>query len=120
MSKRAERRSRRGAALILTILMSLAITAIALGAIVISSGADISTRFSAREASLQVAANGGLEIIRDSLNHGNFDSLLPLGSYTTLMSNQPVLDAFGTAIPRMTRSLYVGRTGGRTGGSATA
>jgi hypothetical protein len=120
MPMRAGRDPRRGAALILTILMSLAITAIALGAIVISSGADISTRFSAREASLQVAANGGLEIIRDSLNHGNFDSLLPLGSYTTLMSDQPVHDAFGTAIPRMTRSLYVGRTGGRTGGSATA
>lgn len=111
---------RRGAALILTILMSLAISAIALGAIVISSGADISTRFSAREASLQVAANGGLEMIRDSLNHGNFDTLLPLSGFSTLASNEPVLDAFGNPVPRMTRSLYVGRTGGRTGGSATA
>ena len=43
MPMRAPRDSRRGAALILTILLSLAITAIALGAIVISSAAWRST-----------------------------------------------------------------------------
>lgn len=111
---------RRGAALIMTLLVSIAVAAMALGAIMMSSGASVSTRFAAREAGLQAAANGGLEIIRDSINRGIFDSLLPANGYTTLVSNGSVTDASGTALPRVTRWLYVGRTGGRTGGSATA
>ncbi len=111
---------RRGAALVFTLLISIAVAAMALGALMISSGAALTTRFTAREAAMQAAANGGLEIIRDSLNHGNFDSLLPMDSYTVLVENEPVLDAYGNALPRTTRSLYVGRTGGRTGGAATA
>lgn len=111
---------RRGAALVLALLMSIAVAAAALGAIVLASSARITSRFSAREVTLQAAANGGLELIRDSVNHGIFDSLLPASGFTTLESNAPVLDAGGTPLPRMTRSLYVGRTGGRTGGAATA
>ncbi len=114
------RQNRRGAALILALLVSLAISAMALAAIVMISGAAETTRFTAKEASLQAAANGGLEVVRDSLNRGVFDSLLPANSYTTLASNATVYDALGNAVPRITRSLYVGRTGGRTGGSATA
>lgn len=114
------RTDRRGAALILALLVSIAVAAMALGAILVSSGAGLTTKFTAREAAMQAAANGGLEVIRDSVNHGDFDTLLPFNSYTTLASNQPVLDAFGTALPRTTQSLYVGRTGGRTGGAATA
>lgn len=110
----------RGAALILSLLVSIAVAAMALGAIMVASGAGITTKFTAREAQMQSAANGGLEMIRDSVNHGNFDSLLPLNGFTTLVLNQPVLDAYGVAVPRTTRSLYVGRTGGRTGGAATA
>lgn len=114
-------RGRRGGSLILMVLLvSFAITAMAMGAIGLASGAQLSTRFSAREASLQAAANGGLELIRDSLNRGNFDSLLPLNSFTTLASNATITDAYGSALPGITRSLYVGRTGGRTGGQATA
>jgi len=80
----------------------------------------LTTRFSSREVTMQAAANGGLEIIRDSVNHGIFDSLLPPNGYTVIGANLPVLDAYGNAVPRFTRSLYVGRTGGRTGGAATA
>lgn len=117
---RASRHNRRGAALILTLLISIAISAMALGAILMSGAAQETTKFTAREAALQSAANGGLEIIRDSLNRGIFDSLLPFNGYTTMASNAPVLDALGGTVPRISRSLYVGRTGGRTGGSATA
>jgi hypothetical protein len=111
---------RRGAALILTLLISIAVAAMALGAVMMASGARITTRFGAREAVLQAAANGGLELIRDSLNHGVFDSLLPAAGFTTLETNAPILDAAGATLPGITRSLYVGRTGGRTGGAATA
>ncbi len=102
------------------LLVSIAVTAMAMGAISLASGAQLTTRFSAREASLQAAANGGLEIIRDSINRGNFDSLLPMDSYTTLAASAPITDAYGATLPGITRSLYVGRTGGRTGGQATA
>ena len=112
--------NRRGAALIFALLVSIAVAAMALGAILLSSGARMTTRFSATEASLQAAANGGLEIIRDSVNRGIFDTLLPATGFTTLASNAAVLDASSSTIPGFTRSLYLGRTGGRTGGSATA
>jgi hypothetical protein len=111
---------RPGVALILTLLLSLAITGMALGAVLLAGGAQQSTHFTAREAALQSAADGGLEIIRDSLNRGVFDSLLPDSSFTTIASAAPVRDARGATIPNVTRSLYVGRTGGRTGGPATA
>ena len=102
-------RGRRGGSLILMVLLvSFAITAMAMGAIGLASGAQLSTRFSARESSLQAAANGGLELIRDSLNRGNFDSLLPMNSFTTLASNATVTDAYNAALPGITRSLYVG------------
>lgn len=111
---------RRGAALVFALLVSIAVAAMAVGAILISSSARITTRFSAREAVMQSAANGGLELIRDSVNRGNFDTLLPLNGYTTLEAGGAIRDADGGVLPGLTRWLYVGRTGGRTGGAATA
>ncbi|MDX2208237.1 MAG: hypothetical protein SFU57_11380 [Gemmatimonadales bacterium] len=112
--------NRRGAALLFTLVVSIAVAAMALGAVLLSSSARLTTRFGAREASMQAAANGGLELIRDSLNHGVFDSLLPDNGFTTFALNEPIPDVFGNPIAGITRSLYVGRTGGRTGGAATA
>jgi hypothetical protein len=112
--------NRRGAALFMTLLVSIAVTGVALGGVLLASGAQLSTRYNAKEALLQSSADGGLEIVRDSLNRGLFDSLLPLNGYTTLASHVAVKDALGSAQPRINLSLYVGRTGGRTGGAATA
>ncbi|HEX3927271.1 MAG TPA: hypothetical protein VHW65_04685 [Gemmatimonadales bacterium] len=111
---------RRGSALLMALLVSIAIAAMALGAIMLASSAQLSTALTAREASLNAAANGGLEIIRDSINRGAFDSLLPDSGYTVLANNATITDAFGSAVPGISRSLYVGRTGGKTGGPATA
>lgn len=112
--------NRRGAALFMTLLVSFAVAGIALGGVLLASGAQLSTRYNAKEASLQASADGGLELIRDSLNRGVFDSLLPVAGYTTLASAVAVKDALGNTLPRINLSLYVGRTGGRTGGAATA
>lgn len=113
-------RNQRGAALILTLMISIAVAAMAMGAIFLSSGATLTTSFGARQVSFQAAADGGLAIIRDSVNRGNFDTMLPLNSYRIIEENAPVKDASGVVIPRVSRSLYIGRTGGRTGGAATA
>jgi hypothetical protein len=102
------------------LLLSVAIGAIAIGGILLASGAELSTRYNAKEAELQSSADGGLEMIRDSLNRGVFDSLLPVTGFTTLASSVAVKDASGNTMPQITQSLYVGRTGGRTGGAATA
>jgi len=104
----------------MTLLISLAIAGMAIGGVLLASGAQLSTRYNAEEARLQSYADGGLEIIRDSINRGIFDSLLPFTGYTTLASHVSVKDALGATIPRINLSLYVGRTGGRTGGAATA
>ena len=112
--------NRRGAALFMTLLVSIAVAGVALGGVLLASGAQLSTRYNAKEASLQASADGGLEMIRDSINRGIFDSLLPINGFTTLASGVAVKDALGNNLPRITRSLYVGRTGGRTGGAATA
>jgi hypothetical protein len=104
----------------MTLLVAIAVAGVALGGVLLASGAQLSTRYSAKEALLQASADGGLEIIRDSVNRGIFDSLLPLNGYTTLASNAVVKDALGSTMPRINLSLYVGRTGGRTGGAATA
>ena len=111
---------RRGAALFMTLLISIAIAGIALGGILLASAANLTTKYNSKEALLQASADGGLEIARDSLNHGIFDTLLPTTGYTTLASSAAVTDASGNTLPRISMSLYVGHTGGRTGGAATA
>jgi hypothetical protein len=112
--------NRRGAVLFMTLLVTIAVAGMALGGVLLASGAQLSTRYNAKEALLQASADGGLEVVRDSVNRGIFDSLLPVTGYTTLASAVPVFDALGHAQPRINISLYVGRTGGRTGGAATA
>ncbi len=104
----------RGVALILTLLLALVVGAMAVGAIVMSGSATLTSRFYAREAELQASADAGLEISRDSLNRQL--SLLPDTGFVTLAANAPVVNAMGATIPGFTRSLYVGRTGGRSGG----
>ena len=112
--------NRRGAVLFMTLLVTIAVAGMALGGVLLASGAQLSTRYNAKEALLQASADGGLEVVRDSVNRGIFDSLLPVTGYTTLASSVPVTDALGNPQPRISLSLYVGRTGGRTGGAATA
>lgn len=111
-------RNERGVALIFTLILAFAVAALALGAITIGSNATLVSRFHATEAGLQSAADGGLEIARDSLNRA--PAILPDTGYLTLVNNQPVKDASGTAIPGYTRSVYVGRSGGRAGGVGSA
>ncbi|HEX3927275.1 MAG TPA: hypothetical protein VHW65_04705 [Gemmatimonadales bacterium] len=121
MTRQSRINNRKGAAVVVALLIcSIAVAAMALGGIMLSSGAQISTKYSAKEEVLQAAADGGLSIIRDSINRGSFDALLPDSGYTTLVTGATVPDASGNALPGITRSLYVGRTGGRTGGAATA
>ncbi|MFN0143577.1 MAG: hypothetical protein ACKVP6_09085 [Mycobacterium sp.] len=103
----------RGIALVMTMLLAFAVAAMAVGAIMLSSNATLTSRFFAKEVEMEAAADMGLEQARDSLNGSGI--LLPQTGFDTLSLNAPVLDAAGSVIPGFTRSVYAGRTGTTTG-----
>ena len=108
----------RGMALVLVLLIAIAVTALAMGGIVMTSAGSLTSKFHYKELALQASADGGAELARDTLNRNS--TLLPDSGFVTLQSSGAVLDANGAVIPGFTRSVYAGRTGGRTGGSATS
>jgi hypothetical protein len=111
---RAKKSDQRGFALLMALLLALAVTAMAIGAILMSTNATLISRFHAKELEMQSAADMGLEVARDTLNGG---LALPQisGNYLTLQTNASVRDAAGTVIPGFTRSVYVGETGSTSG-----
>lgn len=107
------RRDARGAALVMALLMALAVTAMALGALVMSGNATLISRFHAKEFEMQAAADMGLEQARDTLNGNTL--VLPTTGFDTLSLNASVRDANGNVIPGFTRSVFAGRSGSTTG-----
>jgi hypothetical protein len=98
----------------MALLLALAVTAMAIGAILMSSNATLISRYHAKELEMQSAADMGLELARDTVNGG---LALPQtsGTFLTLQSNATVRDASGAVIPGFTRSVYVGETGSTSG-----
>ena len=111
---RTTQSDQRGFALLMALLLALAVTAMAIGAILMSSNATLISRYHAKELEMQSAADMGLEVARDTLNGG---LALPQtsGTFLTLQSNATVRDASGAVIPGFTRSVYVGETGSTSG-----
>lgn len=115
-------RNTRGIAIILTLMITMAVAALALGGIMLSGSGSLAAKFHARESVLNGFADAGIEIARDSLNR-NQDLVLVLpdsSPWRTLGPISTIRDASGTVIPGFTRTVYAGKTGGRTGGRATA
>ncbi|MEZ4587399.1 MAG: hypothetical protein R2909_13470 [Gemmatimonadales bacterium] len=111
-------KNERGIALILALLITLAVAAMAMGGVMIASSGNLTARFAAKEAALHSLADGGIEIARDSINR--VYTILPDTGYISMAPVSTILDAQGGAIPGYTRTVYAGRTGGRTGGPATS
>jgi hypothetical protein len=109
---RTTQSDQRGFALLMALLLALAVTAMAIGAILMSSNATLISRFHAKELEMQSASDMGLEVARDTLNGG---LTLPVTGFDTLELNRTVRDATGAVIPGFTRSVYVGKTGSTTG-----
>lgn len=112
----------RGVAIILTLLVTLAVSALALGAIMLTSSGTLTAKFNAKEAALNGLADAGLEIARDSINRNQtlVINLPDSAPWLTLAPVSVIKDASGAVIPGLTRTVYAGKTGGRTGGRATA
>lgn len=117
---RALLRDRRGISLILVLLLTVSVAALALGGILMASGARLTTRYRASEAAADAIAAAGLAFARDSLARSPLGVLPSANLFDTLQLDASVRDAAGREIPGYVRSVFVGPTGGRLGGPATA
>ena len=107
------RSDERGMALVLVMLITVAVAALAAGAIFLTSSANLISKGQEREEDMRNAADAGIEIGRSALN--GTPTLFPDTGYVTLFASQPVKDANGNVIPNVTQSVYVGPTGSSTG-----
>lgn len=103
----------RGVALIMTLMLAMIVASLAIGIIMMMGNTNLITKFHAKEAMMEGAADAGLEWGRNQLNANAV--VLPLNGYVTLASAATVLDASGNVIPGFTRSVYAGRSGNTTG-----
>lgn len=102
-------RDQRGIALLTTLLVAFAVSAIAIAAVMMTLNANLIGKNTERAATVDAAALAGLEEARSRLNTTR--SLYPNSGYATLESNAAVKDANNNAIPKVTRSTYVGPSG---------
>jgi hypothetical protein len=102
-------RDRRGIALLTTMLVAFAVSAIAIAAVMMTLNANLVGKNTERASTVDAAALAGLEEARSRLNTTR--SLYPTGGFTTLESNAAVRDASNAQIPKVTRSTYVGPSG---------
>lgn len=111
-------RSEKGVALILALLITMAVAAMAIGGVMISGSGILTSKFNAKEAALHSLADAGLELARDSINRAL--TILPDTGFIQIVPASTIVDAGGATIPGLTREVYAGKTGGRTGGPATS
>ncbi len=105
--------NRRGSALILVLIFTTGIAALAMGAIYMSSTSAILTRVNDRDHELKYAAEAALAMGKSRLA---MDAMaLPDSGLDTLQSNASIRAADGTLVPWMRTNLYIGPTGSTTG-----
>ena len=110
----ARRVSRRGTALILVLLMTVTLAAIAMSAILLTGSGGMIGRYYDRERDFRYAAEASLQmgkarLLRDTTVH------LPDSGYITLISGGSIKGADGITIPNVKVNLYAGLSGNTTG-----
>ncbi len=105
---------RRGSALILVLLMTLAVAGLAIAAIFLSSSAGTLSRFYDREREYRLAAESALEAVRSRLMVDTTIAIPDTG-VVQLLAGHTVSDASGTVIPRVSVNVYAATTGDTTG-----
>jgi len=103
------RGNRAGIALPLSLMLVLAIAALATGALLIGSNHRLVGRYYERQSLLDGVAGSGLELARAMINGD--PSLYPDSGYVALEDGVPVQDAMGSTIPGVRRWTYVGPSG---------
>lgn len=107
-------KSRRGSALILVLLMTLAVAALAIAAIFMTSSAGLLSRFYDRERLFRYAAEAALEVQRTRLE-SDVAPAIPDTGYRVLVTGWKLLDASGTEVPNVSVNVYAAVTGDTTG-----
>ena len=112
--KHAGRWNRRGSALVLVLLMTVTLAAVAMSAILLTGSGSMLTKYYDREREFRYAAEAGLamgkaRITKDTSVH------LPDSGYVTLLSGGTITGADGVAIPKVKVNLYAGKSGNTTG-----
>src|SRR5665811_409757 len=110
----AGRVHRRGTALILVLLMTVTLAAIAMSAILLTGSGGMIGRYYDRERDFRYAAEASLQmgkarLLRDTTIH------LPDTGYVTLVSGGTITGADGVVIPNVKVNLYAGYTNITTG-----
>jgi hypothetical protein len=108
------RLKRRGTALILVLLMTVTLAAIAMSAILLTGSGGMIGRYYDRERDFRYAAEASLQmgkarLLRDTTIH------LPDTGYVTLVSGGTITGADGVVIPNVKVNLYAGYTNITTG-----
>jgi len=107
-------RARRGSALILVLLMTLAVAGLAVAAIFMSSSAGLLSRFYDREREFRLAAESATEIARSRLAR-DLSLAIPDTGMRQLLAGYAVTDAAGTELPRARVNVFAAVTGDTTG-----
>src|ERR1700735_889749 len=103
-----------GSALILVLIMTAGLAALAMSAIFMASSSGLMTQYYDRERNYRYAAEQALQIGMSELAKDTAIHLADTG-YIQLMTNASLTDANGVALPNAIVNLYVGMTGNTTG-----
>ncbi len=107
-------RARRGSALILVLLMTLAVAALAVAAIFMSSSAGLLSRFYDKERLYRLAAEAALETVRGRMIRDTM-LVIPDTGFKALASGFQVRDASNAVVPGVSVNVYGSVTGDTTG-----
>lgn len=107
-------RPRRGSALILVLLMTLAVAALAIAAIFMTSSAGLLSRFYDRERLFRYAAESALEITRSRLE-GTLPPVVPDTGVRVMLSGWQPRTAAGAIIAGVSVNVYAANTGDTSG-----
>ncbi len=103
---------RRGSALLMVLILTIALSALAASAIMLTAGSSLVTRYRGRERDLRYAAQAALQLGISDVSTNPF--ALPESGYVQLASNAQLTAADGAPVPNVVYDLYGGVTGAAT------
>jgi hypothetical protein len=114
-TKRSSTRSpeRRGSALILVLVLTVAVGALALSAVALTGHSGLVSRYYDREQEFRYASEAALAMGKSRLNADPY--ALPDSGFVTLMAGEPVVGADGEPLENLTAYLYAGPSGSTSG-----
>jgi hypothetical protein len=111
--RRAAASGRRGSALVLVLMLTVAIVALVSSAMYLTAGSTILSKQYDRERDFRYASEAALQMGKSYLN--NFAYAIPDTGYSQIMTDQPIMGADNIPIPGVTVNMYLGQTGSTTG-----